>query len=105
MLGAHGGLNDFTFAEYHANALSAQATTLLDATLKPSTHIVLWHDFFGGRLPNSLAAQRVTLVHEFGHSWFRLGNQNHLDIATRLGIPVAGSNGTAALDKWLETCW
>jgi hypothetical protein len=106
LAGGHGGYSDMTFAQYHQGSLSAAATTLLDSSNRPSRHVVLWHDFFGGQLPMPIANQRITLVHEFAHSYFRLGRLDHSDLTQRLGTTVRpGQSHTSALDQWLEDCW
>jgi hypothetical protein len=101
-----GGPNLLSFAEYHSMNLSVTATTLLGSGGRPSNTIVLWHDFFGnvaGGYPNPLSNQYATLIHEYIHAVFKLGQPSHSDILRSFRISVReGENVSGAIERWIK---
>lgn len=104
--GGTGVWDEISFDTYFkARGGSVFATTLNDQSGNPSSSVVLWSNFFGGQQPNSLSSQRVTLVHEFAHSFLRIAD--HGDLIRALGITRSHNqpDATAALDQALGDCW
>ena len=103
--GGTGDWDKMSFEEYYrARRRPLFATNLNDQNGNPSASVVLWGNFFGVGKPNSLSQQRITLVHEFAHSF--LGIADHDQLIRALGIArTRDQYATEALDKALEKCW
>ena len=71
-----------------------------------SATVVLFVNFFGnvaGGNPTPLNQQDVTLIHEFIHSKFNLGGEDHTGILKKFHITRAkGQSSSDALDDWIS---
>jgi RHS repeat-associated protein len=93
--------NNQTVDQYAAYSGGSAGVTLLNSKGVPSNMIGLAINFWGQTLPQ----QRVTLLHEFLHSYLKLGSRDHSDLVGVLGINKNSMDSNSdAVDKWLANC-
>ena len=93
-----GGPTSGTVTSYGSANSSVFGVTLWTANLTLSNMVGLTNNLFY----ENLNQQRVTLIHEFLHSYLK--GASHESIANKLGLS-GYNNASDAIDTWISNCY